>query len=63
MENKPQKTNQIRAGELSTETQKCYGCDNQTEHYKRMRVQYERTKQKFCLECYKRLVRIKMGMM
>ena len=42
----------------------CYGCDKEIkpeERTHRMRVEYERQKQIFCESCYKRLIKIKMG--
>ena len=43
------------------EDKKCYGCDEETEEVRFMRVKGERRKQPFCKECYYRLVRVKLG--
>ena len=45
---------------------KCYGCDREIgkdEKYYRMRVEHEKRKQVFCEECYKRLAKIKLGLL
>ena len=42
---------------------KCYGCNEDRNYYRRMRVEYERKPQKFCKECFKGLVKIKMGIL
>ena len=49
--------------EKQTNKIKCYGCDKEVNisDTKRMRVVHERKKQRFCKECYDRLVKIKLG--
>ncbi|MEK6879142.1 MAG: hypothetical protein AABY22_06010 [Nanoarchaeota archaeon] len=39
----------------------CYGCDKEKYFYRMMKVEYERKPQKFCKECFERLVKIKLG--